>query len=218
VTARRASRRAPPKAASARRRFLALAAVALVVLGVTFVAGASVHRWWPSRDARWAASSGWKHWLGLAPRKSAAEAVARDKTHADRAEPAAPVLTFYHELTAPLVPTPPPPRPKPAGGTVVVPVTPLTPNNPGATPERDPAAPGGRFTVQVGAYRTREGAESLRARLSGSGLEVHIVESPVPDGVRYRVQVGSFLSAEEARAAAAKLAGTRQVATYVTTR
>jgi cell division protein FtsN len=81
------------------------------------------------------------------------------------------------------------------------------------------ADPGGRrFTIQVGAYRARETADAVRARLVGSGEEVYITESEGPEGVRYRVRVGSFVSPDAARTAAAKLAAERQVPTYVTTR
>jgi cell division protein FtsN len=77
---------------------------------------------------------------------------------------------------------------------------------------------GRRFTIQVGAYRARETADAVRARLAGSGQEVYITESEGPEGVRYRVRVGSFVSHDAARTAAAKLAAERQVPTYVTTR
>ena len=219
MTTRRVTRRPPPKKSSRARGIAIVGVIALLLVGITFVAGAATRRWWwPVQEKPWAVTSGWKQWLGIAPRKSAGEAVAKEK-RTEPAPPAGPVLTFYHELTAPLVPAPPPPRPKPGGGPVVVPVAPSTSAGPATlSPDREGAAPSGRFTVQVGAYRTREGAESLRSKLAGVGFEVYIVESTLPDGVRYRVQVGSFPTAEEARAAAAKLAGTRQVATYVTTR
>jgi cell division protein FtsN len=152
-------------------------------------------------------------WLGIAPRKSAAEAAPRGDRPA-RSVPPAPVLTFYQDLTAPLTPAPLPPRPKPAGAERAVPAPPL----PGRD-ERGGAMEGARFTIQVGAYRTRDAAEALQARLVASGHEAYIAESEAPDGsIRYRVRVGSFVSQEGARAAAAKLATERQLSTYVTTR
>jgi cell division protein FtsN len=124
------------------------------------------------------------------------------------------VLTFYQELTAPLTPAPLPPKPKPPGAEHVVPAPPT----PGRD-EREGVAEGTRFTIQVGAYRTRETAEALQARLAANGHEAYIAQSEAPDGViRYRVRVGSFVSPEAARAAAAKLATERQLSTYVTPR
>jgi cell division protein FtsN len=224
VTRRHLNQRARRRPAH-RSRLLGLFALAgALALGVTLVAGVvSARRWWSSSEAPWAVASGWKYWLGVAPRKSAAEAAA-DKARA-RQEPTAPVLTFYHELTAPLVPPPPPPRPKPAMperpattsvGTQPTPVLPPGLVAPRADAGLDPG--GGRFTIQVGAYRTREPAEALRARLAGGEDEVYIVESGAAETVRYRVRVGSFASAEAARAAAVKLATERQVSTYVTSR
>jgi cell division protein FtsN len=221
VTRPRPSWRPPRRAAHRARLLRIVLLIGVFALGVSFVAGvASARRWWSGREAPWAVASGWKHWLGVAPRKSAAEAAA-DKAR-PRPAPPAPVLTFYHELTAPLVPPPPPPRPKTAlpersasapGGNRAT-----TPPAPDAA--RSDAAPGAgaRFTIQVGAYRTREPAEALRAQLAGFRDEVYIVDSGASDTVRYRVRVGSFASAEAARAAALKLAAERHVSTYVTLR
>ena len=226
---RRPVRRGPPRRTSGPRQ-VAVRLVLVLVLVAAVVGGAvAAHRWWSSRDGTWAVASGWKYWLGIAPRKSATE-VAAERAHAERERaarggPAAPVLTFYHELTAPLVPAPPPPKAKPAAperpaapsaataGAFVPP-----PGSPTGRIAAEAAGTGSRFTIQVGAYRTREPAEALRAQLAGSEHEVYIVESEAADGIRYRVRVGAFSTEEAARAAATKLAGERHVATYVTSR
>src|SRR5881628_2819308 len=80
-----------------------------------------------------------------------------------------------------------------------------------------PARDGG-FTVQVGAYKTREPAEALRARLATAGQDAYIVDADGPRGARFRVRVGAFATREAARAAAARLAADRSVPTFVTTR
>jgi rare lipoprotein A len=194
--------------------------VGVVVVAVVVSAGMVAARRWSARETPWTVASGWKHWLGVAPRKSSAEAAA-DKSKARQA-PAAPTLTFYHELTAPLVPPPLPPKPKPAvperpasapAGTRPPSVLP-----PASRKETSARSSGGRFTIQVGAYRTRERAEALRAWLAGGPEDVYIVESEAPESVRYRVRVGSFATEEAARAAAARLAAERRVSTYVTSR
>lgn len=265
MSARR-SRRPPPRGRGAGRA-LAIAAAAAVVLGATFAAGALGGRWWSQHgekstallagvrahaEARAAevavapSTSSWKAWLGIAPRKSAPEVSPRGDRTA-KTPPAAPMLTFYQELTAPL--TAPAPAPKPpapsasapvSSGPAAAPPAPLVP-----VPRRDrpvdvrreastdaggEAAPearreaatgepnGPRFTIQVGAYRARETADAVRARLEGSGQEIYITESAGPEGVRYRVRVGSFVTHDAARAAAARLAAERHVPTYVTTR
>jgi cell division protein FtsN len=183
--------------------------VCLLVLGAAFAAG----RWSRGSDGAWATPASWKTWLGIAPRKSAAQTPPRAEQPVQPV-PAAPVLTFYQELTAPLTPAPPATRPKPRSASPVAPASP-------ATAGRDLRGGGddARFTVQVGAYRTREAAEALQARLAASGQEAYITESQAPEGgIRFRVRVGSFASQEAALAAAAKLAAERRVSTYVTTR
>jgi DedD protein len=211
----------------------------VLALGATFAAGVvSARKGWGSSATKSTVLAGWKSWIGIAPRKNAAEA-AGDRTRAERAErpvPAAPVLTFYHELTAPLAPAPPPPKaaappqpvrrdPSPPPRDDARPVLPvLAPAvasavAPVAPPPTAPGSPaGGRFTIQVGAYRTRAAADALQAKLGGGGYEVYVVEAAAPEGVRYRVRVGSFVTQDAARAAAAKLADEQHVPIYVTPR
>jgi cell division septation protein DedD len=151
-----------------------------------------------------------------------------------------PVLTFYHELTAPLAPIPPHARPagKPEARTPEVatvaprptdttkPVAPdaatvvASPREPVASPVSIGASPTAepRFTVQVGAFKARSQAEALRGRLAGNGQEAYVTEVETGGVTQYRVRVGSFATRDAARDAAAQLGAERQLATYVTTR
>ena len=240
MTARRAGRRAAPRTGGRSPRRVVIGLLCVAALGATFAAGvASARRGWGSSLRKPTAIAEWKSWLGIAPRKSAPEA-AGDRTRPERPArpvPPAPLLTFYHELTAPLVPVLLPPKAKPSA--IPAPRAPAappllvhrelspppraetTPVAPAAAPTTTPApdrSTGPRFTIQVGAYRTREGAEGLRARLAGGGPDVYIAEATTPGGVRYRVRVGSFPSEDAARTAATKLADERGVPTYVTAR
>lgn len=194
----------------------------LVVLGGTFALGVYAGR----------------HWERLPwPKSVATQKAARAPAPQPRA-PEPPPLTFYQELTAPLTA---PPRPAPTKPLAVA--RPQSPPAPPAsaseeasetpplseTPEVDgPEAPpraaetsapaAGRFTIQVGAYRARPPAESLRATLAAAGHDAYIAEGDGPGGVRYRVRVGAFATREAARALAERLARERSLATYVTTR
>jgi cell division septation protein DedD len=145
-----------------------------------------------------------------------------------RGIPAAPALTFYEELTAPLTPPAPPAKAPPPK--VAPPAAPGTQAGaaerrpvekaavPAARPEERAARPAaeaprrsepagaGRFTVQIAAYSARASAEALRSSVSASGHEAYIVESDGPPGApRYRVRVGSYASREAAIAAASRL-------------
>jgi hypothetical protein len=170
----------------------------LTILAVTFAAGTYAGRIWANR-----------------PRLDAATGEREPKLRGGDVrvpkivEPT-PRLTFYHELTAPL--TAPPPPPKPAKSSP----PPLTAAHRPATPDAGLAAAAttARFTVQVGAYRLRPPADSLRATLVAAGHDARVVETDAPNGVRFRVQVGDFASREAARDAAARLSGP----TFVTTR
>jgi len=64
----------------------------------------------------------------------------------------------------------------------------------------------GRFAVQVGAFRQKENAERLKAKLEQSGEFVRIVERPGEPAV-WRVLVGSETTRAGAEALAATLAG-----------
>ncbi len=95
---------------------------------------------------------------------------------------------------------------------------------PAALPEQVPPAPTTpgsgepRFTIQVGAFKLREQAEAIRARLAASGHDAFIVDFDSSAATRYRVRVGSYASRDEARLAAERLTATERLPTYVTSR
>src|SRR5206468_11255230 len=104
-------------------------------------------------------------------------APARGADRAARPTEPTPALTFYQDLTAPLTAPPPTKAAKPARA---------------ALPEASLPAPSpGAFTIQVGAYKTREPAEALRARLAAVGHDAYVAEIDASGSVRYRVRVGS---------------------------
>jgi cell division protein FtsN len=195
----------------------------LTVLAVSFASGVVAGRHWP----RLLPSLGGGV-LARAEREEASRG--RGRTPSGRggltpapAERPAPVLTFYHELTAPLAAPPPPAKPRPDG--TERPAKAETEAAKAETEAPKPELPGTepsaerRFTVQVGAFKTREQAEAVRARLAGDGHDdAYVADLEGPPGARFRVRVGTFVTREEARQAAERLAVERQVAAYVTTR
>jgi cell division protein FtsN len=147
-----------------------------------------------------------------APSTTAAKesAPARGADRAARPTEPTPALTFYQDLTAPLTAPPPtkaakPVAPKPERA---------------ALPEASLPAPSpGAFTIQVGAYKAREPAEALRARLAAVGHDAYVAEIDASGSVRYRVRVGSFATREAAQLAADKIvAGERKLSAFVTAR
>lgn len=187
----------------------------LTVLAVSFASGVVAGRHWP----RLLPSLGGGV-LARAEREEASRG--RGRTPSGRggltpapAERPAPVLTFYHELTAPLTAPPPPAKPRPDG--TERPAKAETEAPKPEAPRTEPSAER-RFTVQVGAFKTREQAEAVRARLAGDGHDAYVADFEGPPGARFRVRVGTFVTREEARQAAERLAVERQAAAYVTTR
>jgi cell division septation protein DedD len=79
----------------------------------------------------------------------------------------------------------------------------------GGTPAREPAAsratrpaaPTGRYTIQVAAFNTRDEAESLVDALRGRELQARIVGTKKP----FRVRVGRYATRKAATAALAQL-------------
>jgi len=215
--ARRAARPQPPASGRLASMFFVLGC--LTVLGVTFALGVAAGRRWPDglpglRGVRTVATA--------APAPTSSERDKRAEGRKSATDP--PVLTFYRELTAPLTPAPPVARAvaKPEVKTA----RPAAPPKPviaeaAATAEpmpREKASAEPRFTVQVGAFKTRSQAEAVRARLAEMGQDVYLSETEAGGVTQYRVRVGTFTTREEARQAALRLASERQVATYVTTR
>src|SRR5262249_40097391 len=94
------------------------------------------------------------------------------------------------------------------------PATPPTPPPPAAPSE----GAEGRFTVQVGAFKTRTQADALRTRLASNGQQAYVSEIEAEGAMQYRGPGGSVTTREAARDAAIRLASERQLSTYVTTR
>jgi cell division septation protein DedD len=183
----------------------------LVVLGVTFALGVAAGRRWPNGLPGFSSSADATAARGN-ERDRRAEGQGLAKTIAE----APPVLTFYRELTAPLASPPLPTRAvskAEAKPPEAVKPRPAETVKPGVSEGGE-----GRFTVQVGAFKTRAQADALRAQLAAGG-QVAYVSEVLADGVtQYRVRVGAFATREAAREAATRLASERQLATYVTTR
>jgi rare lipoprotein A len=75
-----------------------------------------------------------------------------------------------------------------------------------ALPEGPTPPTGGRFSVQVGAFTSRERAESLRMSLPADAGEATIVEAAVGGERYYRLRVGMYGDRPAAAAAARRLA------------
>ena len=195
-------RRAPSRLASA-----LFVVGCLGVLGATFLLGVMAGRFWPRTPSAQTAAA-----------KDTGPARGADRT-ARPAEPT-PALTFYQDLTAPLTSPPPAKAAKPGRAeksektdAAPKPERAAVPEPPGA------ASTPGAFTIQVGAYKAREPAEALRARLAAAGHDAYVAEIDATGTVRYRVRVGSFATREAAQRAADKIvAGERTLSAFVTAR
>lgn len=174
----------------------------VAVLGVTFLLGAMVGRFWPNLPSFRPAS------VAKAPRE-------RVRERETRAPEPPPTLTFYRELTAPLTA---PPAARPAKPRPDAPKdAPSAPEPPRAEKAEAPGKPAAaRFTVQVGAYKTREQAEALRARVAAAGHDAYVVETDAL--IRFRVRVGAYATRDAAQAAAARIGADRTFSTFVTAR
>ena len=74
------------------------------------------------------------------------------------------------------------------------------------------------FTVQVAAYKAREPADALRAKLAAAGYEAFVMQVDTPGSARYRVRVGSFAARESAQQVADRIVGERSLPAFVTSR
>jgi len=200
-------RRAPSRLAS-----LLFVVGCLGVLGATFMAGVTAGRFWPRQRSTPSATV------------AKESAPTRGADQATRPTEPAPALTFYQDLTAPLTAPPPPAKPakpgRPERSEKIDRVEAAPKPERAAQPETSaPASSPGAFTIQVGAYKAREPADALRARLAAAGHDAYVAEIDSSGSVRYRVRVGSFATREAARAAADKIvAAERKLSAFVTAR
>jgi DedD protein len=186
----------------------------LGVLGATFMLGVMAGRFWPRTPAAQSPTAA----------REGGPARGADRT-ARPAEPT-PALTFYQDLTAPLTAPPPakavkPGRPEKSDKSEK-PDKPEAAPKPerAALPEASPPASGqAAFTIQVGAYKAREPAEALRARLAATGHDAYVAEIEASGSARYRVRVGAFATREAAQLSANKIvAAERKISAFVTAR
>jgi DedD protein len=206
-------RRAPSRLAS-----LLFVVGCLGVLGATFMLGIMAGRFWPRTQPAQSITAEKEG----APARPADKAPRPGDRTARPAEPA-PALTFYQDLTAPLT-SPPPAKPAKPGRVdksdkpASVEAAPKPER--AALPEASvPASSPGAFTIQVGAYKAREPADALRARLAAAGHDAYVAEIDASGSVRYRVRIGSFATREAAQLAADKIvAGERKLSAFVTAR
>jgi cell division protein FtsN len=180
----------------------------LAVLGSTFMLGVFAGRFWPREPSAPTST------LAKGSREAAAARLGGDR--ASRPSEPAPTLTFYQDLTAPL--TAPPPAAKPTKPARVE-----KSDKSDAAPKTDAALSiesakaGAGFTVQVGAYKAREPADAMRAKLVATGLEAYVAQIDAPAGVRFRVRVGSFGTRAAAQEIADRIGRERALPAYVTT-
>ena len=212
---------------------VALAAAALVILGLTFVLGMLVGRQWARQSAPVASVEPGRK-TAAAPRRSGLT-----EPSAARAPQLQEKLTFYQTLTAPLGASPPPGKSDASvkGGAAaakprehreerVLPKA-VTADSPEratltavdtkVTEERREAP--AQWTIQVGVFKTPEQAAGVRKHLAAGGFEAQVAETAAEDAqTRYRVRVGSFRTRDEALRAAERIRATRALPTFVTAR
>jgi len=215
------SGRRPAQRESRVASFFLLLGCSSVLAGV-FAAGVYSGRHWPgllpsigvTRDPVTRADAASRGTLRPAPSRSGLAG------SADRVRPseAPPVLTFYQELTAPLTAPPPDDRPRPeraSRGEKSAAESTASAGD-GATVSLPTGGP--QFTVQVGAFRTREQAEAVRSKVAAAGHDAYIAEVEGSGGSRYRVRSGAFTSRDEARQAAERIGSAVKLSPYVTIR
>jgi cell division protein FtsN len=204
----------------------------IVVLALTFGLGMAVGRKWsPHREHdQTAAEPGRKQAVPVTRRSGLTDPVPE--------RPPQEKLTFYQTLTAPMsaVPAPAqvsapakpePAAPRPAGERVSserpVAATPASPPKPDKPAERpSPPRAGvvartGDWTVQVGVFKDRDQAESVRRPLAASGFDAYLAAVPTADGqTHYKVRMGSFKTREEAGQMAERVRQERSLTAFVT--
>ena len=112
------------------------------------------------------------------------------------ARPAAPVPATPARVAAA---TPAPPTPAPVK--TAAPAAPV--RSAAATPA--PVSTGRAFTVQVGAFKSRANADTLRGKIEGQFPDARVVQATVNGSAVYRVFSGSFASKSDAEGRASAL-------------
>jgi cell division protein FtsN len=139
------------------------------------------------------------------PRKQSPESMAMPPTAPPTASPAMPVKP----ATPPAAITPPPAA-KPAATPMEIREN-VPASGPGERPADRPTVPAPKvsggpqkilYTVQVGAFPTKDEADRMKARLTKHGLAAYLVPATIKGATWYRVRVGKFADKEGARAMA----------------
>lgn len=210
---------------------LGLLLAAVVILALTFTLGVLVGRQWGGRAATPAAltAEGGKKPAAGAPRRGLTEA------DADRPREIQEKLTFYQTLTAPLGPVGQSSRARaedrsrPSASPAASASPPGAPGAPAAPtpappapsiagiPSATPTAAAGGWSVQVGAFRSRQQADGVQRQLTDAGFPAVLTTVALDDGqARYRVRVGGPRSRPEAEQLAQQVRARLPLTTLVT--
>jgi len=204
---------------------IGLALAAVIILTLTFTLGVLVGRQWGGR----AASDGPE-----SPRKT--QALTRRglaESEAERPRELQEKLTFYQTLTAPVGPIgqsnrarsedkgkSPGPAPSVAPSAVSAPsgaAAPAPAAPPSASLPTAPPATAAAWTVQVGAFKSRQQADEVQKRLTEAGFPAVLSPVTLDDGqARYRVRVGGARSRGEAEQLAQQVRARLPLTTLVT--
>ena len=202
-----------------------LVMAALAILALTFTLGILVGRQWGGRGGP--APSG-----AMEKAKKPPPAVLRSglsETETERPREMGEKLTFYQTLTAPMGPTGSSARaravedkaraggPAPVAATSAPSATPVA-GGPATDPAASPATPtSAGWSVQVGAFRSRQQADGIHKQLAEAGFPVFQSAVAAQDGQpRYRVRVGGARSRDEALRLAEQVRARVPVTTFVT--
>jgi cell division septation protein DedD len=202
---------------------LGLVLAALMILTLTFTLGVLVGRQWGARPSPTVAGEAARKPVGLTRR-------GLGEVEADRPREMQEKLTFYQTLTAPLGPTGPSSRARAedrsrplAAAPPAPPTVPAMP--PAAAPTSSVASPAGfptaaaasTWSVQVGAFKSRQQADGVQRRLTEAGFPAVLSTVALDDGQpRYRVRVGGPRSRGEAEQLAQQVRARLPVTTLVT--
>jgi len=111
------------------------------------------------------------------------------------------------QATRAATPAPPKPAatatPRPSAPPPTTAAAKATPR-PAPTPAA-PAAAAGSFTIQVGAFKDKDTAESVATSLKGKGYEAYVVAPDGPEGGLFNVRVGTYTARADAERTQARL-------------
>jgi len=197
---------------------------ALAILALTFTLGILVGRQWGGRGAPAPSGVEVTKKPGVIARRSGLIEAEEDRPRELQEK-----LTFYQTLTAPMGPTGSSARARAtedrarAGGSAIAPPAPAgaaasTPA-PAAEAGAAPVAPAASasWSVQVGAFRSRQQADGIQKQLEAAGFPVSQSAVAAEDGrPRYRVRVVGARSRDEALRLAERVRARVSVTTFVT--